>query len=417
MQTTEFNKLQEDKKPLSAKLKRLGPIALIIAYEALLLAFLLVEMGVISTGSLRATNQVLMLVALVFLPFVIMALSSALDSLRLNLQGNEMEMQFKELKKQVDGEMSLIKGDISSRLGDSQQVLFTILGGPRANASERAKSGPLKIGTKGFRSSRLFAHYLKEKLEVDKIPVPVEVIHPNGSTLNNFSGLLYGHIDAYVEYTGTICQILGIDQRDKQLDTLIEEINKRSSPHGIRWLAPLGVHDNYFLVMLREVAEKRGIQTFSQLATHSPELVFSTYTEFFGRNDGFVGLKDTYGFNFKSVENRGVSGYSLLENGETDVCIGWESDIECNRSDRFALLEDDKAYFPTYMALPAVRSEVLDTHPEIENAWNALANTLETDCLRNVCQTISNQGDRKEDYERAARECLHRPNSPVPQSK
>jgi glycine betaine/choline ABC-type transport system substrate-binding protein len=248
------------------------------------------------------------------------------------------------------------------------------------------------------------AHILSQQLKEEHVSIGCEVKYPNGSTLNNFSGLMYGHIDAYVEYTGTACQILNIDPRSYNQEELPKELNNRSQPHGICWLDRLGVHDNYFVIMLKEVAERRGVDTISQLASHASELVFATNAEFFGRPDGFTGLCDWYGLRFRSADNRGADGYTLLENGEADVCIGWESDIESKRLDRFTLLKDDKAFFPQYDAIPAVRIEVLEKQPEVKLAWNKLGDKIKTDYIRDTCELIYHRGDRKEDYERAAGE-------------
>ncbi|MDQ8204162.1 glycine betaine ABC transporter substrate-binding protein [Pelagicoccus sp. SDUM812003] len=406
MKTDEYRRLHQKDRSLRSWANRFGPALLIGLYEILLVLFLLVELDVLAVGNLRATNQALMLVALFFLPFVVLALSSTLKSLRLNLQGHEMEMEFNELKKRVDGEFRQMGNEVADRLGDSQEILFTILGGSLGEASRRAKQGPLLIGSKQFRSSRLLAHLLQQKLIRDGVDIPARVVFPNGSTLNNFAGIAYGHIDAYVEYTATAAPFLKVDPRNKDVDTVVEELNERCFDRGIRWLKPFNARDNYFIIIRRDVAESRGIRTVSQLATHSPDLTFAALNEFFGRADGYEGLRHHYGFNFKNVENRIASGYKLLDEGEADATIGWESHIERDRKDKYAFLIDDRNYFPNYMALPVVRAEILEIHPEILQVWSSFDKRIDTDALRTNCELALNRGDREDDYRTVAADLL-----------
>ena len=48
------------------------------------------------------------------------------------------------------------------------------------------------------------------------------------------------------------------------------------------------------------------------------------------------------------------------------------------------VLEDDKGYFPPYYAIPVVRSEVLEAHPELEDVFEKLYPLLTNDTMQEL---------------------------------
>jgi glycine betaine/choline ABC-type transport system substrate-binding protein len=48
------------------------------------------------------------------------------------------------------------------------------------------------------------------------------------------------------------------------------------------------------------------------------------------------------------------------------------------------VLEDDRGYFPSYHAAPLVRQAVLEAHPEIRDALQALAGRIDDRAMRRL---------------------------------
>jgi osmoprotectant transport system substrate-binding protein len=55
------------------------------------------------------------------------------------------------------------------------------------------------------------------------------------------------------------------------------------------------------------------------------------------------------------------------------------------------VLEDDKHYFPPYEAVPVVRREMLQRHPEVKQALDQLAGTISDEEMRVLNYAVDGQ--------------------------
>lgn len=88
-------------------------------------------------------------------------------------------------------------------------------------------------------------------------------------------------------------------------------------------------------------------------------------SEFMNREDGWPGLRQTYGLSLPAVELEITLMYEALKNDEVDVIAGFTTDGRIQAYD-LVVLEDDKNYFPPYFAVPLLNRESLDKFPLIE---------------------------------------------------
>ncbi|MEJ7740072.1 MAG: ABC transporter permease/substrate-binding protein [Chitinophagaceae bacterium] len=97
--------------------------------------------------------------------------------------------------------------------------------------------------------------------------------------------------------------------------------------------------------------------------------------EFMGRTDGYLGLKEKYGLDIRTVVISDAVMYQAAFNRKLDVISGYSTD---GRLKAFALvvLEDDKNVFPPYYAAPLVRDETLKSYPELEATLNLLSGRI-----------------------------------------
>jgi glycine betaine/choline ABC-type transport system substrate-binding protein len=373
----------------------------ICIYQAILLVFLFAELvDFPALAGFRATNQVLLLVALLFLPFVLIASASVVKSIRVKLQGHDVEVEFGRLQ-----QLKKVGEDLGGRLGDSEQVLNTILAGPDPNSGRRLDDGCLIIGAKEFRSSRFLAHVLAGWIDERVKPAAPCAAHwPNGSTLKNLADLKCGRIDLYVEYTGTGCQLFGVP-RGRTLRETLDALNERTlTHHGFRWLAPLGAVDNYRVVVRKGFADEKKLHTVHDLSARSDQLTFCSISEFFSRRDGYNGLCERYRLRFGREELCGPSdNYDRLESGEVDVIIGWDSDARLQETDKFATLEDVERYFPDYHAVPVIRQEALDKLEGLREALLSLEGRISTAMLQDQAELIRIRGDDRAVFDSVAR--------------
>jgi osmoprotectant transport system permease protein len=170
-----------------------------------------------------------------------------------------------------------------------------------------------------------------------------------GGTRVLFDALVAGQIGAYPEYSGTILQELS--QGDEA------GLDERLAVKGIARTQSLGFNDTYAIGVRRELAQRLGLSTISDLARH-PELPIGLSNEFLERKDGWPKLRDAYGFQQRNV--RGMVhdlAYRALASGAIAATDLYSTDAEIAAYD-LVVLRDDRRVFPDYQALFLYRKDL-----------------------------------------------------------
>jgi glycine betaine/choline ABC-type transport system substrate-binding protein len=190
-----------------------------------------------------------------------------------------------------------------------------------------------------------------------------------GGTSNIHPAMMNGEIDLYPEYTGTGWMDVLNQPLISEPDQLYSAVKESyESDLNIYWSELYGFNDTFGIAMKRELAEELGIETYSDLAAKSSDLVFGAEHDFYGRDDGYPGIEVEYGFDFKDTIGMDIGlKYQAIESGEVDVINIFSTDGKLEEYD-MVVLEDDKLFFPSYYAATLVRQEVLDTYPELKEA-------------------------------------------------
>ena len=97
--------------------------------------------------------------------------------------------------------------------------------------------------------------------------------------------------------------------------------------------------------------------------------------EFMGRQDGYLGLKEKYKLDIRTVVISDAVMYKAAYEKEVDVISGYSTDGRLKAFD-LVVLTDDKGIFPPYNAAPIVRQATLLKYPELEPALNLLAGKI-----------------------------------------
>jgi glycine betaine/choline ABC-type transport system substrate-binding protein len=364
------------------------------AYLLLLLLLLGAELGIPGLGWLRATNQVLVLLALLFLPFLLLAASRAVRSISVKLSGQELHFELAELRGEVHGEMKRVETRFAGQVSTAEQALWPMLAGRDPTSEDRWRRNEIIIGAKLDTSQTFFAHFLAVWLEQRVPGLRCLVRAPNGGSLKNFADLKHHWIDVYVDYTGTCCQYFNIDHHRKTPQQLVDELNEFGKTIGMRWLNRLGASEGYCLVMRRALAEAEGIKTIKDLTRIAGKLVLAADPEFLNRRDCYVGLLATYDLAFRAVEPcRITDRYALLANEQADIFVGYETDPEL-QSPSLLVLQDSDGFFPEYHALPVASTAVLGRVAGLEGALNDLRDVIGTADLIGLVQRLRHRGQR-----------------------
>ena len=142
-----------------------------------------------------------------------------------------------------------------------------------SNAKAKDK---IVIGSKNFSEQLILGNMLADLIE-NKTDLQVDRKLNLGGTQVAFSALNNGNIDLYVEYTGTgLVDILKQNpdsNPDHVYQTVQKEFNKK---YGIELLKPLGFNNTYALAVRQDTAKQYGLNTISDLAKVSNQLIIGS---------------------------------------------------------------------------------------------------------------------------------------------
>lgn len=208
-------------------------------------------------------------------------------------------------------------------------------------------------------------HLLAELMD-HTLDVPVERKVNLGGTQVCFNAIKSGDLDMYIDYTGTAyADTLGY-QPISDVEKVYETVKKDfSEKFDIRVLHQMNFNNTYTLSTTKEIAEKYSLASISDLRGSAGTMVTGLTFEFLNREDGLPGLQKTYDFKFK--ENKAINGsqrYVALDNKEVQIIDAFATDGLLKKFN-LVTLTDDKQFFPPYYAIPLVRAEVIEKHPEI----------------------------------------------------
>ncbi len=245
-------------------------------------------------------------------------------------------------------------------------LAFALLAPRVAQADGGAR---VTAGSKAFPESWI----LGEALRALAAESGAEATHAKnlGGTEITLAALRSGAIDIYVEYTGTIDEVL---LREHPQDG---QRRQALAAMGIGMSERLGFDDSYALATLPDIATKSDVHSLSDLARHR-ELRLGLSHEFIGRKDGLPGLTARYGLSAESV--RGVQhelAYEALRTGSIDVLDVYTTDAQIERMG-LVLLTDDKAFFPRYDAVLLYRQDLPTRAPAAFASMSRLVGAVDT---------------------------------------
>jgi osmoprotectant transport system permease protein len=259
----------------------------------------------------------------------------------------------------------------------------------------------LVIGSKDGSEMIVLGHMLAELVE-SSTSLQVDRRFNLGGTLVCYNALRLGGLDLYVEYTGTALTTLLKKPVQNDPGVVIEQVRQGLRQRDdIDCLEPFGFENTFAILMRREQAERLGIRTISDLRSHQDEVRPGFGPEFMNRPDGYPGLVRAYELRFGNSPREMDRNllYQALRQGSIDVAAGDSTD---GRIEAFDLvqLDDDRRFFPPYQALPLVRHEVLENHPELAEVLNRLAGKIDAPTMRRLNHQVDGQSRRPREVAR-----------------
>lgn len=255
----------------------------------------------------------------------------------------------------------------------------------------------INIATKPMTEQYIIGSILKETIE-NKTDLNVNIIQGvGGGTSNIMPGMENKEFDMYPEYTSTGWNM--VLKHDGVYDeSMYEELKKEYiEKYNYIWTGNFGFNDSYGLAVKKDVAGKYNLKTYSDLAKVSDKLIFGAEYDFYERPDGYNSFAETYGFNFKSTVDLDIGlKYSAINEGKVDVMNIFTTDGQLSVSD-VVVLEDDKQFFSSAMAVMVVRGEILDTYPELNEVLDSLEGILDDKTMADLNYQVESGGKSPED--------------------
>lgn len=272
------------------------------------------------------------------------------------------------------------------------------------SAGSLAESGDLggvevTVGGKEFTEQLILCEITAQALESAGANVRRTCGMSGTSTVR--SALVSGDIDMYWEYTGTgWITHLGETKPIADPQELYQAVaDKDKQRNSISWLDPAPADNTYAVAASREKAEELGVETLSdyaELATSDPAAAgFCGAAEFFGRDDGWPGLQDAYGFELKDAHVSELAAgaiYNSIDKGKP--CAFGEVFATDGRIAALDLvvLTDDKDFFTAYNPAVAIRKDALADNPAIADVLAPLADSLTDETLQTLNAKVDVDG-------------------------
>ena len=248
------------------------------------------------------------------------------------------------------------------------------------------------VGSKNFTESFILGELIAQQIESHTNLKVERRFYLAGSYICQ-QAILAGRIDVYPEYTGTA--LTAILKQNASGDR--EDVYRRVKSEYERRFAltlgpPLGFNDTFAMEIRGEDARRLNIKTLSQATAFAPQWRAGFGYEFMERPDGYRGLAAAYGLHFAErprIMDLGLLARALKDH-QIDLAAGNATDGLIPALDLVAL-EDDRHYFPPYEAVPVIREQVQEQHPEVGRALTELAGKINDEEMQQLNYAVDGQ--------------------------
>jgi osmoprotectant transport system substrate-binding protein len=248
------------------------------------------------------------------------------------------------------------------------------------------------IGAKNFTEQVILGELLAQEIEAKSHLKVERRFYLAGSYISN-QALLSGHIDAYVEYTGTALTAILKQPLDRDPDRVFQTVSRiYQQKDQVTVGPPLGFENTFAMVIRGDDARRLHLTTLTQAAQYTPHWKLGVGYEFEQRPDGLPGLSKAYGLKFDGQPRTMDLGllYRALSAHQVDMIAANSTDGPIQALGLTALT-DDRHYFPPYQAVPLVRDAALQRWPQIQTALQALAGRVTADDMRAMNEAVDGQ--------------------------
>lgn len=254
----------------------------------------------------------------------------------------------------------------------------------------------LHMATKPMTEQYILGSMMKALIEAET-DLTVEMTEGvGGGTSNIQPAMEKGDFDFYPEYTGTGWNFV-LKEDGLYDESMFEQLQAGYQKMGMRWTGMLGFNNTFGVAVTKDAAEQYGLKTYSDLAAAAPSLTFGAEYDFFERDDGYDALCETYGLSFHNTMDLDIGlKYDAIRQKKIDVMNIFTTDGQLASSD-LVVLKDDKNLYPSYMCGFVVRDEVLQAHPELQQVFDLVAQSITDAEMAEMNYQVETEGKAPEE--------------------
>ncbi|MCP3762744.1 osmoprotectant update ABC transporter permease/substrate-binding subunit OpuFB [Domibacillus sp. A3M-37] len=287
-------------------------------------------------------------------------------------------------------------------LGILLAVSLLVIVGPFFGRQDKEIVIGAKLGTE----PEILINMYKLLIEQDT-DLSVELKPGLGKTSFVFNALDSGSIDLYPEFTGTaISEFLKETAESTDSRAVYEQARDgMSEQFDMTMLEPMQYNNTYALAIPTALAEQHDIQTITDIKQIESQIKAGFTLEFSDREDGYLGIQESYGIDFPSVVTMEPKlRYQALQSGDINLIDAYSTDSELQVYD-LTVLEDDQNLFPPYQGAPLLMEETAEEYPELVESLNKLAGKITDDEMRAMNYQVNAES---KSVEATAREFLEK---------
>ena len=257
------------------------------------------------------------------------------------------------------------------------------------------------IATQNFPEANLVGALYEELLDDHGYDVEVKAVDARDAYMSIFPQ----DVDIVPEYIAGIGDFLNTEANGEGAEAItsndaeasLEAVRPLAEAKGITLLDASEASSANAFFVTQEYSESEGVTKLSDLSGQSVVLAASPDCK--GRADCEGGLTGVYGIKISKILALGFASpetYQSVQDGESQ--LGLTGTIDPNLEDEgLVLLEDDKGIQPAQNYVPAVSSEFLAAHDDVEGLLNDLMAALDNDTVNELLGRVTIDREKAED--------------------
>jgi osmoprotectant transport system substrate-binding protein len=263
--------------------------------------------------------------------------------------------------------------------------------GSTGSGTPPASKGTLTVAGFNFPESSILAEIYGQALAHDGYTITYKLLLGTREVVA--PALESGQIDLYPGYAATDLEFYNKSAGEANGDPVATtaKLNSHLQPLGLTALTPSPAVDQNAFAVTSATQKKYSLSKLSDLAPIGGQLTLGAGPECPTRPYCQIGLKTTYGINFKAFKPLDTDGpltRAAFKNGSIDVGLVFSSDGDLN-SLGLVVLQDDKHLENADNVLPIMRQAAASA--EVTNVLNAIDAKLSTADLLTMNSQVSIQ--------------------------